>query len=293
MDNRRRFAGFAWAVLGWNALVVMWGALVRATGSGAGCGEHWPLCNGAVVPPAPSLRTLIEFTHRLSSGLALVGVLVLFLWAWRLFPRGHAARRWAGWAMVLIVVEALLGAGLVLLRYVEQNASIGRVFYLCLHLANTLMLVAVLELTALSARRAPRRWAEVPRLGRYALVAVMGATLMGALAALGDTLYPAISMLEGVRQEFSAGSPVLLQLRLAHPLLAVAAGFLALAAAQRALGGRWRRALVLAVIVQLAAGTVDVLLLAPVWMQVLHLGLAEGLWLMLVAAAFEGTGPEE
>ena len=50
-----QFQKFAWAVLGWNILVVLWGAYVRASGSGAGCGNHWPFCNGEVVPRAPQL----------------------------------------------------------------------------------------------------------------------------------------------------------------------------------------------------------------------------------------------
>ncbi len=294
MDNRRRrFARFAWAVLGWNALVILWGAFVRATGSGAGCGSHWPLCNGAVVPPSPSMQTLIEFTHRLSSGLALAGVVVLLIWAWRLFPQRHAARRWAVWAMALILVEALLGAGLVLLRYVEQNASWGRVFYLCAHLTNTLMLIGALALAALAATRTLRPWSSIPRALRAALAMALVAAVTGAIAALGDTLYPAVSMLDGIRRELAAGAPALLQLRLMHPLLAALAGFTVLLGAQMALAGRWRTAVVICVLVQLAAGGADVLLLAPVWMQILHLALAQLLWLVLVAAAFGTERPEE
>src|ERR1017187_2153894 len=85
----RRFTRVAWAVLAYNMLVVLWGAFVRATGSGAGCGDRWPLCNGVMVRRAPSIETIIEFTHRATSGLALVSVAALCLWAFRLFPRGH------------------------------------------------------------------------------------------------------------------------------------------------------------------------------------------------------------
>ena len=48
--NQRNFTRFAWLTLGFLILVILWGAFVRATGSGAGCGNHWPLCNGVVVP---------------------------------------------------------------------------------------------------------------------------------------------------------------------------------------------------------------------------------------------------
>src|ERR1700732_3618630 len=86
---------FAWAVVWYNVLVILWGALVRATGSGAGCGNHWPLCSGEVVPQTPALATLIEFTHRATSGIDVVLVAVLVVWAFRAFPRRHPARRGA------------------------------------------------------------------------------------------------------------------------------------------------------------------------------------------------------
>ena len=86
-----KLARFAWFVLAWNVVVILWGAYVRATGSGAGCGAHWPLCNGEVVPRAPTAAMLIEFSHRLSSGLALVAVIVLAVWIWRTVAAGHPA----------------------------------------------------------------------------------------------------------------------------------------------------------------------------------------------------------
>ena len=141
---QRRFAAFAWGVLAYNVAVILWGALVRATGSGAGCGGHWPLCNGEVLPKVSQIATVIELTHRAMSGVALVAVVAMFLWARRAFAPRHAARRWAGWALVLILTEALLGASLVLLGHVARNESAGRVYSLGLHLVNTLLLLASL-----------------------------------------------------------------------------------------------------------------------------------------------------
>src|SRR5512133_2746292 len=117
-----RFSRFAWAVLAYNLAVVAWGAFVRASGSGAGCGRHWPTCNGNVVPRSPSAATLIEFSHRLSSGLALLLVVTLALWAFRAYPRRHAVRRAAAASVVLMLTEALVGAGLVLLSLVAHDA---------------------------------------------------------------------------------------------------------------------------------------------------------------------------
>src|ERR671937_2450642 len=144
----RPFRRFAWGVLIYNVAVIAWGALVRATGSGAGCGQHWPMCNGQVVPISPAMETAIEFTHRATSGIALVLVAALVVCARRAFPRGHAARRAAGFSALFIVTEALLGAGLVLFGWVAKDASAGRGFAMALHLANTFLLLASLALTA-------------------------------------------------------------------------------------------------------------------------------------------------
>src|SRR5579871_6089489 len=138
------FIRYAWVVLAWNLLVILWGAYVRASGSGAGCGSHWPLCNGEVVPHSPQIQTVIEFTHRAMSGVAFVAMIGLIWWSFALFPRRHRVRRATLFAMIFFAVEALLGAGLVLLHLVGDNASVGRAVYLALHLVNTQFLLAAL-----------------------------------------------------------------------------------------------------------------------------------------------------
>src|SRR5512139_2354559 len=117
-----RFAKYAWGDLAYNVLVVLWGAYVRATGSGAGCGSHWPLCNGVVVPRAPQVETMIEFSHRLTSGLSLVLIAVLVVWGFRVYNRGHRVRKALVASGVLIITEALIGAGLVLFGWVAKDA---------------------------------------------------------------------------------------------------------------------------------------------------------------------------
>src|SRR5437764_4034200 len=82
---------YAWVVVAYNILVILWGALVRATGSGAGCGNHWPLCNGQVIPLSPRIDTVIEFTHRMMTGGASFIVLGLLVWTFRATVRGQAA----------------------------------------------------------------------------------------------------------------------------------------------------------------------------------------------------------
>ncbi len=121
----RRFAVFTWLVLIYNVLVILWGAFVRATGSGAGCGSHWPLCNGVVVPRAPQVETLIEFSHRLTSGLAALLVLALVIWGFRVYGRGHIIRKSLVLCGILMILEALIGAGLVLFGWVADNQSVA------------------------------------------------------------------------------------------------------------------------------------------------------------------------
>ena len=139
---------FAWGVLAYNLAVILWGAYVRASGSGAGCGAHWPLCNGEVIPRAPSVATLIEYSHRLTSGLALLGVVALLVWTWRACAAGHPARRGAVLSLLFIITEAAVGAGLVLFELVADNATMARAMFMAAHLVNTFLLVAALTLTA-------------------------------------------------------------------------------------------------------------------------------------------------
>jgi cytochrome c oxidase assembly protein subunit 15 len=299
----RGFSRFAWAVLAANVAVITWGALVRATGSGAGCGQHWPTCRGVVVPRSPALETVIELTHRTTSAVVLVLVLALFVWAWRVFPRGHAVRRTATFAVAFMVLEALLGAALVLFGWVAKDASLARVVVMPLHLTNTLLLLASITLTAAWAHEAGGLGAPEQRRALGWLVAAAVAMILvgitGAFAALGDSLFPATSFGDGLRQDLAAGSHVVLRLRLLHPLTsALGGGLLAVAAVvarRRRPDPAVRRAAVLLlalVAVQLLAGVVNLSLLAPIWMQLIHLVLADLTWVALVVLASAALGKD-
>src|SRR5690348_950494 len=146
-----RFAAYAWMVLGYNILVILWGAVVRATGSGAGCGDHWPLCQGVVIPHADQIATLIEFSHRATSGIDVLLVIGLCWMAFRRFGRGHAVRRYAAATAFFTLTEGLVGAALVLFGEVGNVISTVRVVVLSTHLVNTFMLLASLALTAWAA----------------------------------------------------------------------------------------------------------------------------------------------
>ncbi len=299
-----RLARFAWGVLVYNLGVIAWGAYVRATRSGAGCGAHWPLCNGAVVPQAPSVQMLVEFTHRASSGLAVLSVAILALWAWRACPRGHAARRAAAWSAFFMVTEAAVGAALVLFRLVADNPSTARAMFMAVHLVNTFLLLACLALAAYWAGGGGRiRVAGRVRTTIWLAAGGLGMILAGtsgAVAALGDTLYPAGSLSQALGAELSATSHVLVRLRLLHPGIAIVlAVLLILAGIRTAYEGRGaarRLGVAVAMVagVQVMAGLVNVLLLAPVWMQLVHLLVADALWIcyVLLGATLLGSTEE-
>ncbi len=284
---------FAWGVLGYNVAVILWGAYVRATGSGAGCGGHWPLCNGEVLPRVSSVATAIEFSHRISSGVALLAVVGLAWWVWRAHPAGHPARKAAGFSVLFILTEAAVGAGLVLFALVADNASGARALFMGVHLMNTFALVASLTLTAWwTTGGAPIRLRGKPFAKVALLVAALGLLLVGtsgAVAALGDTLYPARSLADALQADLSPTSHVLIRLRFLHPAIAIVVAFalIALVRPLRAgLSGRGRLAATLVIalaVMQLAAGGLNVMLLAPVWMQMVHLLVADLLWIAFVA----------
>lgn len=294
---------FCWFVVFYTVLVILWGALVRATGSGAGCGNHWPLCNGQVIPVSPGTHTVIEFTHRMMTGGSTLLVLALLIWTLRSAVRGQAARGFAIASTVLLFNEALLGALLVKLDYVVNNQSVGRMVLLSIHLSNTLLLVAALALTA-QMLFTGQRWsdlknARVTGLAVAGLVATIAVGVSGSLAALGDTLYGARSLAEAFAQDFAATSPGLLKLRLVHPVCAaVAAAFVFfLVRSSRADGdpfgtSRLGSAVVWLLGVQFALGIADVLLLAPAWMQILHLLGADLFWVALVVLAARTVWPQ-
>ena len=300
----RALVRFGWGVLAYNLLVIAWGAFVRASGSGAGCGAHWPLCNGAGIPELKSRATIIELTHRVTSGLALVVVVALMVWTLRALPRGHRARRASVASTVFVMGEALVGAGLVLFELVARDASMKRGLSMILHLGNTFLLLGALSITAWTlregsgARRPEAGEARPGRAVRAIVVAALGAVLVlgssGAIAALGDTLFPAASLREGFAQDLSPLAHVFLRLRMLHPFIALGTGALVFAAASvvrvaqpTADARRFARLLTLAFAMQLAIGLLNVTLLAPIPLQIIHLLMADATWIALALMAWE------
>lgn len=282
---------YAAVVLGFMVLVILWGAVVRATGSGAGCGDHWPLCNGDFFPHHPRIATIIEFTHRSMSGVCTFLVATLIAWTFVARPRGERARKAAVWSGVLLITEALLGALLVLGGYVDRNTSDTRAVVQCVHFTNTMLLLAALTLTWWWLRSPTAGGVQVqrPRDRSLAWLAV-GLTVLtgatGSVAALADTLFPSPSLREGFASDFAPNAPLLVHMRWMHPAAAVLAFVAAIALCPRLsrAGMRWLGGLLA---LQIVLGVADLVALAPVWLQILHLLGADLFWIALVATASE------
>jgi heme A synthase len=279
----RSLSRFAWSVLIFNLGVILLGALVRSTGSGAGCGRSWPVCQGEVLPTLEG-ATAIEFIHRAASGISLILVASLTIWVWRKVPAGEPARKGAVIAVASILGEALIGAMIVLAEWVADDTSVARVVAVPLHLVNTLLLLASLALTAfwlaggrpLSPQAHSRTWRWVA-LGGSALV-VLAAT--GAVTALADTLFPETGGVVG-----SGESHFLTDLRIIHPILAVTAATIGWILSGRSSEGRRSaagQALPVLVGLMLVSGSLNILLGVPIWLQLLHLFLADMLWITFV-----------
>ena len=292
---QQRFATAAWYLLGYTLFVILFGAVVRITGSGAGCGQHWPTCNGELLHLPQTLKTTIEFSHRATSGLSVFAILALLVAAFRTYPRGHAVRASAVLAFVMILVEALIGAGLVLLRLVENDASLGRIVALPLHLVSTALLTAALAWCAYHAARSESPITPLPTAARMLLlcsaVGILIVSATGAVTALGDTVYPvqASGFSARLQEDQGVNANLLQRMRGIHPFLAIGvAAFVAYAAAllpgYRSSPDVKRASTLLAsfVALQVFAGAVNIWLSAPGPLQVVHLLLANCTWIALI-----------
>lgn len=290
-----KVARFAWTALYWNVAVVLWGAYVRATGSGAGCGNRWPFCDGDVVGASAKAQTIVEFTHRMTSAISLLIVTGLVVWCWRETRKGDWARYSALLAAALLANEALLGAALVLLKHVASDQSIGRVLFLGLHFGNTLLLLAALSLTAVWLSNGSGNFTfigkrrEISSVG-LGLLATMVTGIAGAVAALADTLFPSTSLRSSLMKDFGSVTPALLHFRLLHPAAALITASYVLWVLLKgfAIRNRFSRsaiALIILFFVQVGVGMTNVLFLTPVWLQIAHLFLADVVWVLLVLAS--------
>lgn len=295
-DQRKstKFVRFAWFALVYNVVVVVWGVFLRASKSGDGCGRYWLTCHGEVVPSAPELKTVIEFAHRVMSGIDLLVVGALVIWAFVRFGRGSQVRKASVVALVFIITEALIGAVLVLSGNTAGADTAARPFLAIGHLLNTFVLIGALTVTLWLASTG--RTITLRNAGRTGWLFGLGAAVFlligasGSLAALSGMLFETKSLGEGLRQDFSSASPLLLRLRLAHPLLSIfggvflifLAGWLRSPARTRPGTARWAGVLSALVLGQIVFGALTLLTHAPILMQLGHLLLADLMWIAFV-----------
>jgi len=289
-----RFAKFAWFTLGYNIVVIIWGVFLRASKSGDGCGQHWLTCQGEVIPSAPELKTIIEFSHRLTTGPAFIFVLILLVWALRKYGRGDVVTKTALVSFVFIISEVLVGAGLVLTGNTAETLTAARPYWAIGHLINTFILLAFLTLTAwfASGVRSSLKMNASTKTVSLILLGIIGILFVGttgSVAALSSMLFPTETIVEGISQDFSASSNILVRLRLAHPIVSILvgvyvmflAGWLKATAADPSVT-RWSNILSVLVITQLAFGAATLFSLGPIIMQLGHLLLADLLWISFV-----------
>ncbi len=275
-------------------LVILWGAWVRISHSGDGCGEHWPLCHGQFVPVAVDQgltagKTWVEYTHRLMSGLYGIFVFALWFFIIRHISKTHPARTAAHAVLFFTITEALLGAKLVLFGLVSQNASWFRTLAMSLHQFNSLLLTGSVALLVYSLSSNRFYWR--PRTAFVSLVFICIA-VSGAWAALASTLFPSETLWEGLLKDFAPDSHHLLRMRVLHPLSAVLgggglAGFFWMKSLDDGPDRKMYTQTALAIFGAIVFGVLTLFFLAPVWMKVAHLAIGHLLWALLLRWAFQ------
>lgn len=293
MRNQKNISRFSLFVLVYNVLVILFGAYVRASGSGAGCGQNWPLCNGVIVPINVQIETIIEFTHRFTSGFSLILLFILFVWVFKIYPAGNRIRKAAVLALIFVILEAIVGAGLVLFQLVKDNDSVARAIVIAFHLINTYFLLGSILLVYIWSKNGPEFKLPAIRLSKIFIIFVTIGLLIlgssGAITALGDTIFPSGSLSEGLLQDFDNANHFLIQLRIYHPLIAVFMAFIIYAlikyskkiyTSKQVI--RYANLLMAGFVGQIFVGTLNILLLAPIWMQIIHLLVADLIWLTYI-----------
>ncbi|MEP6900669.1 MAG: COX15/CtaA family protein [Actinomycetota bacterium] len=293
------FAKYAWFTLAFNLIVILWGVFLRASLSGDGCGEHWLTCGGEFIPSAPQLKTSIEFFHRITSSLAGIIVIILLIWAiinWRTKKSNKAVLllKMSTASLAFIVIEGILGGLLVLTGNTAANWTPTRPFWMAAHLVNTFTLIAILSLTAWFAGGGKSFNFNVPRkiliLLAVATVGIFVVGMSGSVAALSSMLFPSSTLSEGIAKDFSQTSHIILRLRVFHPILSISvgvflaflAGWLKSKAKESASVTRWSNILTIFVLIQFGWGAITLVTLAPIVMQIVHLFLADAVWISFV-----------
>jgi cytochrome c oxidase assembly protein subunit 15 len=287
----KKLSRFSFALVIYTVLVILWGAWVRISKSGNGCGDSWPFCHGEVLPStAAAIHTWIEFSHRLSTGLFGMWVVAIFIWVWKVYPRGHILRKASGCALFFTISEALIGALLVKAGLVTDNASFYRLSVMCIHLINSVLLTASITAVWVLSKKDHQRFHTLNlKWPRYLTIGLFLIIATGGIAALSTTLFPSLALWEGLNEDFQAGSHYLLRYRILHPVLATAIGGGAIYALilwyQKLQNPELKKTLrdfIFCLSFALLFGFATLLNLSPVWMKLVHLSVAHILMILWV-----------
>jgi cytochrome c oxidase assembly protein subunit 15 len=296
MKTKPQFHRFAQFLLVYTLLVILWGAWVRISHSGDGCGATWPLCNGQMIPEAQQKKTWVEFSHRLTSGLFGLLVIYMFFVGRKLFGPGEVLRKALLATLIFMITEALLGAKLVLFGLVGGNDSPLRLFVMGLHQINSLLLSGSVAMVVLysgglidKAKGALPNSDENKKMKWGFLILFLCVAVTGAFASLSATLFPSTSVMEGIAHDFTPNAHYLLRLRISHPILAtLIGGGLALYFWLKAQSEK--NPVLQKILLQVALifvfgvifGYITLFSLAPIWMKVTHLLIAHLIWISLL-----------
>ena len=293
MPKTNAFTKFAWFALAYNLVVILWGVFLRASYSGDGCGQHWLTCGGEAIPTAPQLKTVIEFSHRITTAFAGLVVVVLAVWAFLKRRTQKYVAFFAAMSLLFIVIEGAIGGGLVLTGNTAANWTPSRPYWTAGHLINTFILIAFLAVTAWSASDSRKFRSDISNksigLGVAGTFALFFVGVTGSMAALTTMLFPAETLSQGISMDFDPASHPLLRLRIFHPISAIIAaiGVLFISGWVRANSGVsdaqwWAKTTSLLVLLQIAFGAATLLMLGPIVMQLGHLLLADLVWIAFV-----------
>jgi heme A synthase len=291
MSAERKFVKFAVFVLLYNLLVIAWGAFVRISFSGDGCGSHWPLCNGELLPNFANIKTAVEFSHRISSGLVLPLTIAMIVLAYRSFGPKHSATKWSWATLLFVCVSATVGMLLVKFGWVGKDDSMGRAITLAAHLLNTMLLIGALCAAIWYGSGRPK----VAMKGLAGWIVVVGSLALlfvgmsGAVTSLGDTIFPRNNSMQVISEGLSPTGHFLLRLRIWHPFIAVAAALILFFATivladicERSEVRKFGRWVIGLVVLQLLVGLANVWLKAPAAMAIAHLLIADLLWIFTI-----------
>ena len=282
--NRLSFYGLVISIAS-----IIAGAIVRATGSGDGCGASWPTCNGKIVPELKTSSELIEFSHRSISGILLIITLIIFL---KSFNNSVPVlqKRVIRALTFFVLLEALIGAVIVIYEWVGLNSSTPRIIAVPLHLINTFGLFGaytlLFHLTKNSKKSLNNFFDKGFKIGLI-LFLLSGAT--GSIAALADVIFPSESFIMGLAEDFDSNSEILTRLRVLHPIVASFLSIYLYSEANR-LQREYKvitKNIKLLVLLGVFLGVLNVVSNIILPLSILHLLIADLLWVLYVYKSAE------